>query len=214
VSEIKKRIITSIILLVILYFSIIYKFVLIPVLLLLFYEILYEANNLIKKIKNIQNFKRFFLISLVLFYLSFFFTTIWNTIAYGTNVEKINFLLILSTCILSDIGGFLFGKLFKGKKLTKISPNKTYSGLIGAFVLSIFINFLIFSNFILFYKILFYTILISSISQIGDITISYLKRRAKIKDTGNFLPGHGGIIDRLDGLFFALPFGLFLFNLA
>ena len=80
--------------------------------------------------------------------------------------------------------------------------------------MSIFINFLIFSNFILFYKILFYTILISSISQIGDITISYLKRRAKIKDTGNFLPGHGGIIDRLDGLFFALPFGLFLFNLA
>ena len=213
-SEIKKRIITSIILLAILYFSIIYKFILIPVLLLLFYEILYEANNLIKKIKNIQNFKSFFLISLVLFYLSFFFTTIWNTISYGTNVEKINFLLILSTCILSDIGGFLFGKLFKGKKLTKISPNKTYSGLIGAFVLSIIFNFLIFSNFILFYKILFYTILISSISQIGDITISYLKRRAKIKDTGNFLPGHGGIIDRLDGLFFALPFGLFLFNLG
>tara|TARA_A100001234_G_scaffold221453_1_gene237630 strand:- start:2152 stop:2493 length:342 start_codon:yes stop_codon:yes gene_type:complete len=113
------------------------------------------------------------------------------------------------------MGGYFFGKLFKGKKLTKISPNKTYSGLIGAYFLS-FIVLIFFSfKFDISFNFILFTFLISSISQIGDIFFSYLKRKAKIKDTGKILPGHGGILDRIDGIIFALPFSinlLFLFK--
>ena len=125
-----------------------------------------------------------------------------------------NLIFIISICILSDIGGFIFGKFFKGKKLTKISPNKTYSGMIGSFILSI-IFCIIYSysiSFVDFKTIFLLTILISFICQIGDLFISFLKRKAKIKDTGNILPGHGGVLDRIDGILFALPSGIILIN--
>ena len=125
-----------------------------------------------------------------------------------------NLIFVILICILSDIGGFIFGKFFKGKKLTKISPNKTYSGMIGSFILSITFC-IIYSytiSFVDFKTIFLLTILISFICQIGDLFISFLKRKAKIKDTGDILPGHGGILDRIDGILFALPSGIILIN--
>ena len=117
--------------------------------------------------------------------------------------------------ILSDIGGLIFGKTFKGKKLTKISPNKTISGSIGSFVLSIFLIPIFYNNLIIydFLTLLILTIVISLTSQLGDLFISYLKRKAKVKDTSDLLPGHGGLLDRVDGIIFAAPLGVFLLNL-
>ena len=124
------------------------------------------------------------------------------------------FLLVIVVCVSSDIGGFVFGKIFKGPKLTKISPNKTYSGMVGGFLLSIIsINFYIYyankylNKYAEFtFEAFLMVILISSISQFGDIIISYFKRLSKIKDTGKIIPGHGGILDRIDGMIFAIPF--------
>tara|TARA_B110000211_G_scaffold232859_1_gene297580 strand:- start:694 stop:1065 length:372 start_codon:yes stop_codon:yes gene_type:complete len=116
--------------------------------------------------------------------------------------------------ILSDIGGLLFGKTFKGKKLTKISPNKTISGSIGSFLLSLLL-IPIFYEKLIFYDLLtltMITIVISFISQLGDLFISFLKRKAKVKDTSDLLPGHGGLLDRVDGIIFATPIGIFLLS--
>tara|TARA_B110000285_G_scaffold140332_1_gene157082 strand:- start:1003 stop:1374 length:372 start_codon:yes stop_codon:yes gene_type:complete len=116
--------------------------------------------------------------------------------------------------ILSDIGGLLFGKTFKGKKLTKISPNKTISGSIGSFLLSLLL-IPIFYEKLIFYDLLtltMITIVISFISQLGDLFISFLKRKAKVKDTSDLLPGHGGLLDRVDGIIFAAPIGIFLLS--
>ena len=117
-------------------------------------------------------------------------------------------------CISSDIGGYIFGNIFKGKKITKISPNKTYSGMIGSYILAVLFSYLFFGNQYDLNLLLIYTLVVSSISQCGDFFISYLKRKAKIKDTGRLLPGHGGFLDRLDGLIFALPIGLIFIRLV
>jgi len=115
--------------------------------------------------------------------------------------------------ILSDIGGLVFGKIFKGKKLTKISPNKTISGSIGSFIFSILLIPFFYKDHIdqSLIIMLLITIIISLTSQLGDLFISYLKRKAKVKDTSDLLPGHGGILDRIDGIIFAIPLGIFLF---
>ena len=128
------------------------------------------------------------------------------------------FLFILLICISTDIGGYVFGKIFKGPKLTKISPKKTYAGVVGGYFLSIiFTNILVnFSklfteNYINFRRDEFvFVLIISTVSQIGDIIISFFKRSSKIKDTGKLIPGHGGILDRIDGMIFAFPFFYFL----
>tara|TARA_B100000902_G_scaffold361198_1_gene378457 strand:- start:137 stop:661 length:525 start_codon:yes stop_codon:yes gene_type:complete len=139
------------------------------------------------------------------------------------NIGGINsFLLIVLICIFTDLGGYTFGKFFKGPKLTKISPNKTYAGAFGGFICAVVAS-LIYSNYIelvpwlIFsfefleltknYEITFliFVLIISLVSQIGDLIISYFKRLAKIKDTGKIIPGHGGILDRIDGLIFAIP---------
>ena len=132
----------------------------------------------------------------------------------GDKESLLTFLFILTICILTDIGGYLFGKIFKGPKLTKLSPNKTFSGMIGGYSFSILIIYLFMKNSIFLLdmtlnwttEIFIYIFLISTVSQIGDITISYFKRQAKIKDTGKIIPGHGGILDRVDGIIFAFPF--------
>ena len=143
-----------------------------------------------------------------IFFLFFsFFTAFYlreNTFNY--------FILIIIICIFTDIGGYIFGKIFKGPKLTKISPQKTYNGVIGSFLISLIAG-LIYLDFVGIRDILskddlkfFLLILfISLVSQIGDLVISYFKRKAKLKDTGMIIPGHGGVLDRIDGLIFALP---------
>ena len=113
---------------------------------------------------------------------------------------------------MSDIGGFIIGKTFKGKKLTKISPKKTISGAIG----SLFFSLLLIPIFLGYFnnyqpmKLFVITLIISIISQLGDLFISYLKRSAKVKNTSDLLPGHGGILDRIDGIIFTIPFGLLM----
>ncbi len=131
------------------------------------------------------------------------------------------FLLIISICIATDIGGYVFGKTFKGPKITKISPSKTYAGMIGGYLLSIIITYILLNySFILdfdqinFSKEIFVIILfISTISQLGDMTISFFKRLSKIKDTGKIIPGHGGILDRIDGMIFAFPFSYLIYSI-
>ena len=136
------------------------------------------------------------------------------------------FLVILIICVCTDIGGYLFGKVFKGPKLTSISPKKTYSGVIGGYLFSIiFIG--LFFNYVddiseitnikftakeLPFNYFFLTIFISTVSQLGDIVVSYFKRKSKIKDTGKIIPGHGGLLDRIDGMIFAFPATYLIFK--
>jgi|TARA_B100000378_G_C17800414_1_gene327187 phosphatidate cytidylyltransferase len=141
--------------------------------------------------------------------------------------DYIYFVMVIMICVFTDIGGYVFGKIFKGPKLTKISPNKTYSGTIGGYLcsiifMSVFFNNLDFvsqftnvnvtekelslNNFVL-------VIAISTVSQLGDITISYFKRLSKIKNTGKIIPGHGGLLDRIDGMIFAFPTTYLIFKI-
>ena len=125
-----------------------------------------------------------------------------------------NFLFVLFISVFSDIGGFIFGKILKGPKLTKISPNKTISGTIGSFVFSLFsiilFKFFFNNNLDVGISLVTFVLLVSLVSQLGDLFVSYLKRMARIKDTGSLLPGHGGFLDRLDGIIFAIPFSYML----
>ena len=111
-------------------------------------------------------------------------------------------------------------KFLKGPKLTNLSPNKTYSGMIGSYLLSFLILFILTNynlfNFILFdfsFKIFLITFIISSISQLGDIIVSSFKRNVNIKDTGTIIPGHGGLLDRIDGMIFAFPVSYLLIKI-
>ena len=209
-NELIKRVISSIILIPISFFiiikgSIMFNFFLFIIFLLSLSEWIKMKNNTIVKV-----------LGFLFLVLSFF--SIYN-LRNDVDEGFLNVIFVLIICISTDMGGFIFGKLFKGPKLTSISPNKTYSGILGSFFLTIIIstifinvfkeNFLN-NNLILTY---FFIILISSISQLGDLLISYFKRRSKLKDTGNIIPGHGGILDRIDGMIFAFPFSYILFYL-
>ena len=209
-NELTKRIFTSILLICLLISMFIYNYIFIIILILFGTIIWVELNNLFIKI-----FKNNYLKTLVSFLvLIYIFYILWlSMISFQSNDTKIILLYTILICIMSDIGGYLFGKTFKGKKLTKISPNKTISGLIGAFVFSLLL--LIVFNFTIenlnLIKYLILTLAVSGTSQLGDILISYIKRRAKVKNTSDILPGHGGLLDRLDGIIFGIPIGL---NLA
>ena len=158
---------------------------------------------LIKKIYHL------IFLSLLIIYLTFIVLKLWTIFTGNNDLDKLYLYIIFLVCVFSDIGGFIFGKTLKGKKLTKISPNKTISGMIGSFTLSVSVVVIYFQRHFEIIDIIIFSILISFISQIGDLIISYLKRKAQIKNTGNMLPGHGGALDRLDGLIFAIPLGLF-----
>ena len=212
-NDLLNRFFTSIPLLIVLYGAIINHYILFLLFTLTAYIVMIEAYRLIKLIfkENINIIVILYLILII--YLSIILPQLYFFITYDNN-NKLIFLYLLLVCIMTDIGGYIFGKFFQGKKLTKISPNKTYSGLIGSYILSniVFIYFYLKFNFS--YSFIILTFLVCSISQIGDLFISYLKRKAKVKDTGSLLPGHGGILDRIDGIIFALPVGvnlLFLF---
>ena len=203
-QEITKRILSSIIILTIaLFFIVKGSFFYIFFLSVFFFITIFEWYKMTKN-------KSYFLFGFVFLILSFLSAFLLR------NIYLADFILVILICISTDIGGFVFGKLFKGPKLTKISPNKTYSGMIGSFFLSI-ISALIYTSY---YDLVYWTddilliavILISSISQIGDLTISYFKRKSKIKNTGKIIPGHGGVLDRIDGMLFAIPFAFILFN--
>jgi phosphatidate cytidylyltransferase len=134
---------------------------------------------------------------------------------YKLSTELIGVIYIIIICSSTDIGGYVFGKIFKGPKLTKISPKKTYAGMIGGYVLSLISLFVIIN--LIDYETtpihILLTILISTVSQLGDIIISYFKRLSKIKNTGKLIPGHGGLLDRIDGMIFAFPI-YYLINLS
>ena len=200
-KELFKRILSSIILLPLVLFVIVegsYFFFIF--LLILFLICSYEWHLMSKK-------KTYHLFGFIFLLISFFFT---YKLRYNGEGEYYSFLLVTIICILTDIGGYVFGKIFKGPKLTKYSPNKTYSGVIGSYVFAIFSVPLTISIGIISEKntlILFiFVFFISTISQLGDICISYFKRISKIKDTGKIIPGHGGLLDRIDGMIFAYPF--------
>ena len=212
-NEFIKRLISSIVLIPIILYCIIYGSYYFNFLILTsFIMSVYEWNSISKR----KYFSLFGIIFLSISYLTIFM------IRNNFDDQSLNFfLLVLLTCIFTDLGGYIFGKIFKGPKLIRISPKKTYSGMIGAFLLPILI-FLIFNKIYTFSEyflkdINIYFILtiliISLVSQAGDIIISYFKREAKVKDTGNIIPGHGGILDRTDGMVFAFPFSYVLFTL-
>ena len=203
--ELKKRLVTSFFLILLMLLCYTNKFFLFVILNFVVFLSFYEFYKINKKITKNINYQ-ISIFSIILIYILFFYTTIIFNIVTKSDSNFLFYLIIL--CIASDAGGYIFGNLFKGKKLTKISPNKTYSGLIGSYVLSSLVFLYFYHQFKFSFGLLIFTYLISSVSQIGDLFISYLKRKAKVKNTGNLLPGHGGILDRIDGMIFAIPFGI------
>ena len=215
-SNLKKRILTSILLISLLIGMFFYSYIMIVSLIIIAIISWIEFYALISKIlkKNIlkDSFYRSFYKFLSLFYLS---GLVFLILAIESEYFNLKIYLLYSTlvAIMSDIGGLVFGKIFKGKKLTKISPNKTISGSIGSFIFSIFLVPFFYKSQIdqNILSLLLITIIISLISQLGDLFISLLKRKAKVKDTSDLLPGHGGVLDRIDGIIFAIPLGIYLF---
>jgi phosphatidate cytidylyltransferase len=214
--NIKKRILTSLLLIILLIGMFYYTYIMIVSLIIIAIISWIEFYALISKIlkKNILKDKLFKFIykTLSLFYLSGLVYLILIIESDYTNL-KIFLLYSVLVAIMSDIGGLVCGKIFKGKKLTKISPNKTISGSIGSFIFSTFLIFFFYKGEInqTFLNLFLITIIISLTSQLGDLFISQLKRKAKVKDTSDLLPGHGGVLDRIDGIIFAIPLGIFLF---
>jgi|TARA_Y100000389_G_C17459608_1_gene520698 phosphatidate cytidylyltransferase len=214
--NLKKRIATSIILISLLIGMFLYSYLmficLIIIAIISWIEFYALISKIIKKNYIKDKFFRFFYKTLSLFYLSGLVYLILAIESQYINL-KIYLLYSILIAIMSDIGGLVFGKLFKGKKLTKISPNKTISGSIGSFIFSLslipfFYKDQIDHNLLSMFLI---TIIISLITQLGDLFISLLKRSAKVKNTSDILPGHGGILDRIDGIIFAIPLGISLF---
>ena len=194
-KELIKRILSSIILIPLaLYFIAHGSFILMFFTFICFVVACYEWHMMTKR----TSYKIYGFIFLIISFYTF----------YELSVEGVGFLFVFTICISTDIGGYVFGKIFNGPKLTKISPNKTYAGAIGGYFLSlisltIIINYIDYPNTPIQYIIIF--ILISTVSQIGDIIVSYFKRKSKIKNTGKIIPGHGGLLDRIDGMIFAFP---------
>ena len=225
----KKRIFTSIILLSLLIifnfskFFMVGIFIAILLICLELSELLSKlvGPELLKQHKNNSYPEKLNLKYLVLQILAIFYVLIVfggsSLELHGRSGSPSFFLFILSVCFFSDIGGYVIGKLIGGKKLTKISPNKTISGSFGSFLFSIF-PLLLFYNYNQYEYFLsinnfLFCLIISLVCQLGDLFISYLKRKAKIKDTGVILPGHGGLLDRTDGIIFAVPFAYLFFEL-
>lgn len=209
-NNFKKRIYTSFFLFSLFFLIFINDFVLILSLLLIGIFSVLEFANLIKKITKLRINALIYNFFFFCFILSF--SSLFYVLSKWHQTEFL-LMIILLGCIASDIGGFIFGKLFKGPKLSKISPNKTISGALGSLIITI----ITVSGIIFFYTNFFsiniiVTAAITSLAcQAGDLFFSFLKRKAKIKDTGSVLPGHGGLLDRFDGVFLGVPVGLICF---
>ena len=202
IKEFEKRLLSSIILIPISFFLIIKGSIFfIFFLSILFFATSYEWVKMSRK--NIL---------LIFFGIAFLLFSFYTAFEIRGNYNFENFLLIITICIFTDIGGYVFGKAFKGPKLTSISPKKTYSGVFGSFLLSLIAGLVFTHHLYIDLKILnedlvlfIFILFISLISQLGDLIISYFKRKAKLKNTGKIIPGHGGILDRIDGMIFVFP---------
>ena len=213
-DNLSKRIFTSFILSTVLLIGLFFhKYLWLILLVIAAIICFFEFNNLAKKICKKKESFIYGVNVISSLYLIFFIYSAFEIYKQGLNLT----IFLLLICIFSDIGGYVIGKTVGGKKLTKISPNKTISGTIGSFIFS-FIPIIIFlfiykltkSNEFQIYanefpSILYVCLFISLICQLGDLFISFFKRKAKIKDTGSILPGHGGLLDRIDGIVFAIP---------
>ena len=212
-QEIQKRIVSSLILIPLSFFFIIKGSFFFSFFLIIFFLLTsYEWYMMSKK-------KKYHLLG-YLFLIFSFYSAFDLRNSFGDE-GLIYFLFIIFICIATDIGGYVFGKIIKGPKIIRISPNKTYSGMIGSYFFAFLIIFVLFEYLELFLNInlkwklevYVYIFLISTISQTGDIIISYFKRLSNIKDTGKIIPGHGGVLDRIDGMIFAFPFSYIMFSL-
>ena len=198
-TNLQKRILTAFIILPLsLFFIIKGSYFLIFFLIFILFAGIHELYSVFNKTKSIIFLSLILILSLLSIY-------------YLRENTKYFLYLVIVVSICSDIGGYVFGKIFKWKKLTKISPKKTISGVFGSYFLSIFgvfiFNEIYFENYLgldadINFRIFLIIIIFSTTAQVGDLIISYFKRLEKIKDTGKILPGHGGIFDRIDGLMF------------
>ena len=211
--ELQKRILSSLILIPLSFFFIIKGSYLFNFFLFIcFCLTIYEWHMMSKR-------KIYFLPGIIFLIFSFFLTYSLRNVSNEQSL--LFFLFVIIICISTDVGGYIFGNLFKGPKLTKLSPNKTYSGMIGSYFLAIISSLLLIKNsnlitgktFDVTLELFVMVILISTTSQIGDLIVSFFKRLSKIKDTGNLIPGHGGLLDRIDGLLFAMPVAYIIFYL-
>ena len=215
-SELYKRIISSLFLICLVFLcALINDYIFLSILFIVLILSWIEWIKIIEKI-SIKKIYRIIHVIFFFMYLLLVFIICFNVFV----IDKYFFLIILMICVFSDVGGYIFGKIFGGKKLTKISPNKTISGSIGSFILSFigFFTIYFYFNDLLFVRLqietlFFIPLIISLICQIGDLFISYYKRKAKVKNTGNIIPGHGGLLDRIDGIIFALPIGFIIISL-
>ena len=211
--ELQKRILSSVVLIPIALFfiikgSIFFNFFATVMLFITLYE------------WHFLSFKKIYYIPGFIFIFFSFYTFYYS----GNEIDyRKYFFLILLTCIATDIGGYGFGKILKGPKLTKISPNKTITGMFGGFLLSVILASIYFNNLSnlslaesneeMGIQVMIIVISISFISQVGDIVISFFKRKSKIKNTGKIIPGHGGLLDRIDGMIFAFPYTFILMKI-
>ena len=214
-SEFNKRLMSSILIVPAVFFIVLlgsYYFI--------FFLFICFAISIYEWIK-ISNSKKYLVPGIFLIMLSFYSAYKVRYSSYNDFEGSSLFLFILFICVLTDLGGYFFGKILKGPKLTKISPKKTISGFIGGFLLPLLVFYILLKSEILtfniinlnesFLSIIFFIITISFISQIGDITVSYFKRLSGIKNSGNIIPGHGGILDRIDGMIFVFLISYFLY---
>ena len=211
-NNLNQRIITSVVLILILLGSLLFnKYIWLFTLILLSLILFIEFNSLAK---IIWKKKKITLVSANVFSLLFLLILIYVTYDIY-NKPPIALLFIILICVFSDTGGYVIGNLFGGRKLTKISPNKTISGSIGSFIFSLFPTIVLIAylnnnnelnyNNYNYLNIILVTFFLSLICQLGDLFISYFKRKAKVDDTGSILPGHGGLLDRIDGVIFVIP---------
>ena len=212
-----KRIYTSLFLLLILYLSLTNMTILFITVLVLNFTAIREFYAILNKIFKKKLINNFIFSLLFVIYMATFSLIVWLHLFPENILGVISFIFVLMICVASDIGGFVFGKIFGGRNFTKISPNKTYSGVLGSYIFSLSSAYLFnlsFGNFlVLEINILIFVFIISTASQLGDLIISFFKRKAKIKDTGSILPGHGGILDRVVGVLFAVPLGIVLISI-
>jgi phosphatidate cytidylyltransferase len=198
-NNFKKRFVVSLLAFPLIYILLYQKLLFNLLILIVFLFCLYEWNKIFKKKNPI-----FFFGLLILLVFLFSLIRIYN-------IEDFNlkFLWLILITWLTDIGGYIFGKLFGGPKLVKISPNKTWAGALGSLILSqlAFLIFFLDNSYKFNVAIIFIQIFLSIVGQIGDILMSYIKRKNNKKDTSNFIPGHGGFLDRVDGLIWIIIIG-------